>query len=130
MSAMQDLFGEVISSYSHAQAVEDGILINLSALAPDVCAQHFKYPVSCTAAVWAIIDKAVEHPKWHNDLNGVIHDMLGMSKVFCRRVDDTTRIFRVKITGAGRKSLFDFKIVCGPGDDAEPVMTIMLPEED
>ena len=129
MSAMQDLFGEVISSYSRAQGIEDGVLVDLSELAPDVCGQHFKYPVVCTSAVWAIIDKAVNHPKWMNDLNGVIHDMLWMSR-FGRSVNQGTRLFRVIIKGAGRRSNFVFKIVCGPGDDAEPVMTIMMPEED
>lgn len=129
MSAMQDLFGEVIHSYSRAQAIEDGVLVDLSELAPDVCAQHFKHPVACTSTVWAIVDKAVKNKKGMNDLNGVIHDMLGMS-LFGRVVDQGTRLFRVIIKGAGRRSDFVFKIVCGPGDNAEPVMTIMMPEED
>jgi hypothetical protein len=129
---MDSLFegAEVISSYSRAQAIDDGVLVDLSAVAPEVCGQHFKVPVACTAEVWGIIDRAVKNRKRCNDLNGVVHDMLWMSKVMKRDVDPTTRIFRVKITGAGRRSVYDFKMVCGPGDNAEPVMTIMLPEED
>ena len=130
-------FGEVIFSYTRAQAIADGVLVDLSAVAPDVCRQHFKYPIACTASVWAIIEKAIAPRRqaggeMHhmNDLNGVVHDMLWMSKAYSRELDPTTRLFKVIITGAGKKRNFTFKIVCGPGDDAEPVLTIMLPEED
>jgi len=56
--------------------------------------------------------------------------MLWMSRVMKGSLNESTILFRVKIKGAGHKSLFDFKMVCGPGDTAEPVMTIMLPNED
>lgn len=125
-----EIFGEVISSYSRAQAIEDGVLVDLSAIAPAVCAQHFKVPVACTSSVWDIIEKAVNNKRWMNDLNGVIHDMLWMSKVMKRDLSPTTRLFQVIIKGAGRQSKFTFKSVCGPGDNAEPVITIMLPSED
>lgn len=121
---------DVISVYTRAQAIEDGVLADLSALAPDVCRQHYKYNVACTATVWAIIERAIENPRWCNDINGVVHDILGMSRCHARVLDESTRLFQVIIKGVGKKSLFTFKIVCGPGDDAEPVLTIMLPEED
>lgn len=131
MDTLTELFGEVISVYTREQAIEDGTLVDLSAVAPEVCRQHFKYPVACTAAVWAIIDKAVKNPKWHNDLNGVVHDILWMSKANkTRRYDATTHLFKVIIKGAGRQSVFEFKIICGPGDQAEPVLTIMGVDED
>ena len=121
---------EVISTYTRAQAIEDGVLVDLSAVAPGVCAQHYKYPIACTASVWGIIERAVKNEKHCNDLNGVIHDLLWMSRTYKRDLDESTVIFRVKITGAGRQSVFNFKMVCGPGDDAAPVLAIMLPEED
>lgn len=121
---------EIIYAYTRAQAIEDGVLVDLSAVAPDVCHQHFKYNVACTSAVWAIIDKAVKNKRHCNDLNGVVHDILWMSKGYARTLDERYRLFRVIIKGAGRNSTYTFKIACGPGDDAEPVLTIMLPEED
>ncbi len=127
---MQDIFGEVIYSYTRAQAIEDGVLADLTALAPDVCRQHFKHPVACTAAVWEIIEKAVSNKKHSNDVNGIVHDILFMSKQLGQRVDPSTRIFPVIIKGAGPQTKYIFKIVCGPGDNAEPVMTVMLPSED
>jgi len=123
------IFGEVIFSYTRAQAIEDGVLVDLSKLAPAVCAQQFKHNVACTSAVMNIIEKAVSNKKHCNDLDGVVHDVLWMSR-FGQHLDASTRLFKVIIKGAGRKSVYVLKIVCGPGDDAEPVMTVMLPEED
>lgn len=127
----EDLFGEVISSYSRRQAIEDGVLADLSALAPEVCAQHFRHPVACSAGVWALIEKAIGSRTACNDLNGVVHDILWMSKAMGRRVagDEQTRVFPVIITG-GRKRNHTLKIHCGPGDNSEPVLTVMLLGED
>jgi len=130
-SSLTEIFGEPISVYTRAQAIADGVLVDLSALAPDVCAQHYKYPVACTAAVWAIVDAAVKHPRWMNDLKGVVHDLLWMSRARpVQRMGPSQVLFEVIVRGAGRQSVFTFKMVCGPGDDASPVMTLMLPEED
>jgi hypothetical protein len=96
----------------------------------DVCRQHYKYPIACTASVWNIIEAAVNNPKHCNDYAGVLHDMLYMSKVLYEDISASIRLFRVIITGVGRKRYHQFKIVCGPGDNAEPVLTIMLPDED
>ncbi len=130
LDTLTEVFGPVIHSYSRAQALEDGVLVDLSAVAAEVCAQHYKHPVACTAAVWAIIDAAVKNRRWANDLNGVVHDLLWMSQQYARRVDDSTRLFQVIIRGAGRRSTFTFKIVCGPADDLSPCLTVLLPDED
>lgn len=129
--SITELFGEVIYSYTRAQAIEDGVLVDLMQdRMAQVCRQHYKYPVACTAAVFAIMEKAVANKKHCNDFAGVLHDMLWMSKVMKRKIDESTVIFRVKIVGAGKKSLYEFKLNCGPGDDGAPVMTLMMPDED
>ncbi len=43
------LFGEIVSCYTHSQAFEDGVLINVSKMAIEA---GFKYPVAVTASVW------------------------------------------------------------------------------
>ena len=121
---------ELIFSYSRAEAIEDGVLVNLSEVAGDVCRQHYKVPVACTAAVWAIIERAIKNPRWSNDLNGVVHDILYMSRKASRAVDGSTVVFTVIITGAGRRRYHQFKLVVGPGDGGEPVATIMMRGED
>lgn len=122
---------EVISSYSRKQAIEDGVLVDLMQdKMAEVARQHYKYPIACTAAVWNIMQKAVENKRCCNDYAGVLHDMLWMSRVYKRHIDESTVIFRVMINGAGRKKVYDFKMVVGPGDDMEPVITIMQTDED
>lgn len=126
-----ELFGAAISTYSRAQAIEDGVLVCAnSGDFDEVTRQHFKYPVAMTSAVFGLMEKAVNNENWMNDYKGVWHDICHMSRSFYRTVDATTRIFRVIIKGAGRKSIYDLKAVCGPGDDGEPVLTFMLPTED
>ena len=122
---------DIISTYTRAQAIEDGVLVDfMQNELEEVCRQHFKYPIACTIAVFEIMQKAVENPRYCNDYAGILHDMLWMSRTMCRRVDEQTRIFRVIIQGASRQRYYDFKIVCHPGDQGEPVLTIMLPGED
>jgi hypothetical protein len=121
---------EVIHVYTRAQAIEDGTLVDLSAVAPDVCREHYKYPVACTSEVWGIIEKAVENEKHCNDLKGIIHDILWMSrKNIVQTIDESAVLFKVIITGVGPQKLLTFKIVCGPGDNGEPVLTIMGRDE-
>ncbi len=132
MTTLQDVFGEVISTYTRAQAIEDGVLVdaNIGDLA-EVTRQNFKYPVAMTSAVFGLMEKAVDHPDWCNDFKGVWHDILHMSKVaIVQRIDATQHLFRVIITGTGRKRYHMLKIVCHPGDNAEPVLTVMMPDED
>ena len=123
---------DVIFTYTRAQAIEDGVLVdaNIGDLA-EVTRENYKWPVAMTASVFAMMEKAVNHPKWCNDYKGVWHDICWMSKMnITRRFDESSHLFKVIITGLGRKRIHELKIVCGPGDDAEPVVTVMLPEED
>ena len=100
MTTLQDVFGEVISTYTRTQAIEYGVLVdaNIGDLA-EVTRQHFKYPVAMTSAVFGLMEKAVNNPQWCNDYRGVWHDILHMSKVaIIRRIDPTQHLFRVIIT--------------------------------
>ena len=122
---------EIVSTYTRAQAIEDGVLLDLMQNElEEVCRQHYKYPIACTITVFEIMRKAVENRRYCNDYAGVLHDMLWMSRTMSRWVDEQTRIFKVIIQGAGRQRYYDFKIVCHAGDQGEPVLTIMLPDED
>lgn len=122
---------EIISTYTRANAIEDGTLIDITANFPDISHQLYKYPVVCTAAVWAVVEAAVANKRYCNDYQGVIWDLLWMSqRGVVKKLDESQQIFRVIITGAGSKTYHDFKIVCHGGDQGEPVLTIMLPRED
>jgi hypothetical protein len=129
-TTMKELFGDVIYSYTRAQAIEDGYFVDLSAHFPKEC-RMYRYPVACTTAVWSLVEQSVADERHCNSLAGVVWDILYMSqRGVVSRPDDQTAIFQVIITGTGRNNTHTLKIVCGPGDEGEPVMTIMLPEED
>lgn len=119
---------EVIHSYSRREALEDGFQVdaNIGDFA-EVSRSHFKYPVFMTREVYSLIEKAVAS-KHGNDFAGVWHDILYMSKVYYKDIDPSRRLFQVKITGAGRKSIFTMIAEVGPKDidDASPAVTISM----
>ena len=116
-------FGETIYSYSRSQAIEDGVLVDLSQA--DSIRQHWKHPFACTSAVWAIIEEAQEKPG--QDVSGICHDISTMAKHAIRSTRESEQIFfSVIITGKKHA----MKLHIGPGDTAAPVLTLMLPYED
>jgi hypothetical protein len=116
-------FGKVIYSYSRAQAIEDGVLVDLSNV--DSIRQHWKHPFACTSAVWAIIEEALKQDS--QDVSGISHDISTMAKLALRGGREGDQVlFTVIITG--RKH--SLKLHIGPGDTAAPVLTLMLPNED
>ncbi|MCP4286877.1 MAG: hypothetical protein GY792_20935, partial [Gammaproteobacteria bacterium] len=48
--ATESIFGEVISTYTRAQAIEDGVLVDAGPTAKEI---GFRFPVALTSAVWA-----------------------------------------------------------------------------
>ena len=116
-------FGETIYSYSRAQAIEDGVLVDLSPV--DSIRQAWKHHFACTSAVWAIIEEALKRPD--QDLAGICHDISFMAMIAIRKSSDASLVyFRVIITG----TTHTFKLHIGPGDTPVPVLTLMLPNED
>ena len=132
-SSLVEIFGEVIHTYSRADAINDGFLVDFTdpeSDTGDVCRQHYKFPIAATSAVFAVMQKAVENKRYCQDYAGILHDMLWMSRCMGRKLNESTVMFRVIIQGAGRSKYHDFKLVVGPGDAGEPVITLMMPNED
>ena len=142
---MTELFGEPICGYSRAQAIEDGVLVDMSeAITP--C--PFKYPVAMSIAAYNATIAA--GGKWEmvnpddddgetlvlpggQDTAGRAHDVFQMMLAAIRAGRTTDKIWfsvLVDVHGNGRKTKVDLYSVCGPGDDAAPVLTIMLRGED
>ncbi len=124
--SMTDFFGEVIHSYTRAEALSDGFLFDMNQVIP-INESGYKFPVACTSAVYSIIERAVKNERCMNDYKGVIWDFFHMSRMYGK---GSEFLFPVIITGAGRKRNYQFKCCIGPGDNGEGVITIMLPEED
>ena len=125
-------FGEIISSYTRAEAIDDGVLIDLTEWASSSKGfmGGFTVPVACTAAVFADIEN-IPPSQRHQDIRGRTHDMLFMASLACRRTrGDADRIAFKFIMHVGRKTYQTYHIHSGTGDNGEHVMTIMQPLED
>jgi len=127
---IDDIFGEVISSYSRAQAIEDGQLIDVSEVAREA---GLKWPTVVTAAVWAMIEDLPRGLRGSvQDISGRLWDVVWMARCAAHDAPAGTDLvpyqLRLPINGT-RKSLVTLWLHCGPGDTPEPVLTIGLPED-
>ncbi len=132
----ESFFGNVISTYTRAQAIEDGVLINPGVMAKEA---GFKWPVALTSAVWADCvawtDDDSTH-QIHQDQTGRLWDILYMASHTIRTSNDSGdrilfQLYRVPCDGHSTEAvLVTLKLIVGPGDTAEPVVTILLPHED
>ncbi len=126
---------ETIFSYTRAQAIEDGVLVNVTAEASET---GFRIPVALTAVAWADCvawDPADSARQPHQDERGRLHDILWMAHLAARAArggsETLFSLYRVPRGGRGIKPrLVTLKLTIGPGDAGEPVITIMLPTED
>ena len=126
---MNDL--EVISSYSRAQGIEDGVLIDVSEMAKEA---GFKFPVVVTNNLWAShITPSERAKKYGQDEQGRLWDVLWMAFLAAKRSTggDLIEFEVIFQNGPGSKWRDTIRLwgICGPGDNAEPVVTIMLPED-
>lgn len=127
----------LISTYTRAQAIADGVLMDVSETAREA---GFRWPVAMTAAsyedtvAWSTADS--RRQTWQDE-SGRLWDVLTMAKLAARAAaihDEDTRVFgvlRVPRGGRGvRPRLAQLVLRLGPGDLGEPVLTIMLQGED
>jgi len=116
--------------YTRAQAIADGVLIDASETAHEA---GFAIPVALTKALWDDIEAIPERYQGIQDVAGRLWDVLWMGYLAARTHPTTTDplcyqvIMRVE---GSRKSCYSIKMVIGPGDGGEPVLTLMKPEED
>ena len=126
---------DIIYAYTRAQAIEDGVLVDVSKTAKET---GFVYPVAITSAAWAdCVEWSDEDTKRQvpQDEFGRLWDVLWMAKIAVKQGNGGTQLLyplhRVPRGGKAQKPrLIHLKLVCRPGDTPEPVITIMLPDED
>lgn len=111
---------EIIHTYTRADALRDGVLYDVSELAKEA---GFVIPVAVTAGVMA---------KCRNISRGCCQDETG-------RLWAVLNVLRFRCRGGGQRIDFTVKIgrrneelysLIGPGDNFEPVITILLKGED
>lgn len=126
-SRISDLFGPVIYSYSRKQAIEDGVLVDVTKTAKEA---GFKWPFAMTAEVWGLIED-IPKKYGHEDVQGRLWDVLMMAlfKIGASKGKCDMLFFDVILHHSVGDRL-DLKLIAGPGDDSSPVLTLMLPHQD
>lgn len=119
----------LIFAYSRAQAISDGVLVDAGPLAAEA---GFRYPVALTAAAW---HECVEVPLSDlvHDQVGRLWDVLNVLRWAIKSSDGSTDCLEFCVDVADEDEMITtvrLKSLCGPGDNHEPVITIMLPDED
>jgi hypothetical protein len=120
----------LIHSYSRSQAIEDGVLIDVSSTAKDA---GFRYPVALTCAAWA---KCVAVPRGVRCQDEAVRlwDVLYVLRLAIGRSDGSPEVrFGVHVRNDNRERappLVRLKALCGPDDDGSPCITVLLPDED
>lgn len=124
----------VVFSYTRRQAIEDGVLVDLTEWARET---GFRIPVACTATVW---HQYIAPPEGTRALGqserGRAHDLLWLLYTNIRACkhkgegDDRLLYKVIFLQTPHRQETVTLKATCGPGDHGEPVLTVMLPTED
>ena len=128
----------IISSYTRAEAIEDGVLVYVSEWAKEV---GLKWPTVVTRRVWdeciGLPDPLTPALENHGQSErGRAHDVLQLAvwaikATLKKNQNAETAHYQVNVVGEhGRRRLHSLYIHVGPGDEGEPVFTIMVVGED
>ena len=117
---------DVVFTYTRAQAIEDGVLVDVTEQAAQV---GFKYPVALTCRLWGYLCEGTKAEPEPDVLPRVFALLLAAGKAAREEGAQTDRVhFTHYIPATG--SALKLWSLCGPGDTPEPVVTIMLEGED
>lgn len=120
---------ELIFAYSRAQALEDGVLAEVPAkLAREA---GFTVHVALTAGARGAAVAVPPHLRGLQDETGRLWDVLTVLRRAIAAAPDGDRVdFQVYVyDGVGHRPVGLYALI-GPGDDGDPVITVMLPTED
>lgn len=127
-SELSEIFGEVIYSYTRAQALEDGELVDVSDTAREA---GFRFPFAVTCALWNVVETIPSHTPWQ-DWKGRLWDCIWMARDAIRRAKPGTSraVFQLILSSQGTRGKYQTLVIdLGPGDAAEPVFTLGFPED-
>ena len=130
-----DLFGNLIHTYTRADAIADGVLLDATAAAKEV---GILYPVALTQGAWDLaVALSPASIRACNDERGRLHDVVWMLRFAIKNRANTTLngsghslLFRLHVVATRvRPSPITLQAIVGPGDDLDPVITIQIPNE-
>lgn len=121
---------DFISTYTRAEALADGTLFDVSERAAEL---GVTIPIALTRAVWtAYVELTPAAEQAGNDKEGRLWDILWVFRCAALAAPEASELrFQVLVvTDSATPTLVTLKALVGPGDDGEPVLTILLPDED
>lgn len=126
--ALNELFGNVIFAYTREQAIEDGVLVDVTETARKA---EFRWSCAVTAAAWALIQEDIPVKHANEDASDRLREVLVAARncLQISKPQEDILVFEVPLHRSRSKKA-RFKLHCGPGDHGESVLTLMLPQED
>jgi hypothetical protein len=125
---------DLIYSYTRTQAIDDGVLIDATEMAQDA---GIRYPVAITDRLYhELIVPPLELAKEGQSIEGRLWDTLMVLRYSAAGASGNLVYFHVSFqtsrTASGEPvhKTVRLKALCHGGDQGEPVITIMFPEED
>ncbi len=129
----KDFFGEVIHRYTRAEAIADGVLVELDTKMASEAG--WKIPVACTIKVWEEVINWDNNPEEaYQDIEGRLWDVLLMAGMGVRKsgAEPVTHFKMMSIPrheNATESKEINLKAVIDGGDNGEPAVTIMGTDE-
>lgn len=131
-TTLTELFGSPISVYTRKDAIEDGNLVDVTDQAgsgPDGMLGGFKCPVAVTSTVWGMIERIPANLDGIADVRGRLHDVLWMARCAAKRGGNQLDFLVILPSRGSRKRNRTLRMVAGPGDAGELVITIGVAED-
>ena len=125
----EPFWDEPIHTYTRAEALADGVLFDVTETA---CEAGFKVPVALTASVWSDVNNlSGRYVSAGQSADGRLWDLLFMAAHAGRRPENrnASTFLYALIMPVGAGNNYRAKCHMGPGDEGEPVVTIMCPHE-
>jgi hypothetical protein len=120
----------LIFVYTRKQAIEDGVLIDITNTAKEA---GLRFPTAITSTAWSEY-VAVPHGVMGQDEDGRLWDIVWMLRfaIAQQQADGPQILFELLVKNEEHRppQPVTLKAIVGPGDDPRPVITIMMPHED
>ncbi len=128
----EDLFADapVIYAYTRAQALDDGVLIDVSETAREA---GITFPTAVTCRVWnEVVVPPLRAKARGESEEGRLWDVIWLLRCAIAKARAGADVIHYQLIATderGRKKTRRLSARCGPGDTIEPVITVMLDGE-
>jgi DNA repair protein RadC len=124
---------EIIHTYTRAQALEDGVLVDVSSMARET---GFRFPTAITADLHTRLTPNEEEADRGQSYEGRLWDVLFSASMATRRAGKTDRAAFKTLLAEVRSdrskpqlTTLNLWVVIGPGDQGEAVITLGFPRD-